>query len=125
MQIAADVLAQAADVGGGSLVLVGVVSVLAGILILVVPRVLNDVVVIGVLWIGGHRDGVVLPLREEPADQHRASGGSVAVQVRAARDHPFGFRAPPGRAVLAKTPPQPPRDEHHLPIGFDRQEAPP
>ncbi len=56
MQIATHVLAQAADVGGGSLVLVGVVSVLAGILILVVPRVLNYVVaayliIIGVLWI--------------------------------------------------------------------------
>lgn len=56
MQIATNVLAQAAQVGGGSLVLVGVVSVLAGILILVVPRVLNYVVaayliVIGVLWI--------------------------------------------------------------------------
>jgi uncharacterized membrane protein HdeD (DUF308 family) len=56
MQTSAHVLAQAADVGGGSLVLAGVLSVLAGIVILVVPRVLNYIVaayliLIGILWI--------------------------------------------------------------------------
>jgi uncharacterized membrane protein HdeD (DUF308 family) len=55
MELATQVLAQA-ETGNGSLVLVGVVSVLAGILILVVPRVLNYVVaayliVVGVLWV--------------------------------------------------------------------------
>lgn len=55
MDIAAQLLAQT-EVGNGSLVLFGVLSVLAGILILIVPRVLNYIVaayliVTGLLWV--------------------------------------------------------------------------
>jgi uncharacterized membrane protein HdeD (DUF308 family) len=55
MDTAAAVLAQA-EIAESNLVVFGVVSVLAGILILVVPRVLNYIVavyliVVGVLWI--------------------------------------------------------------------------
>ena len=55
MNDAALQLAQTA-VAGGNLVLLGVISLAAGILILIVPRVLNYVVaayliIVGVLWI--------------------------------------------------------------------------
>ena len=55
MNTAVAQLAQA-EVAGGNLVLLGVISLAAGILILIVPRVLNYVVaayliIIGVLWI--------------------------------------------------------------------------
>jgi uncharacterized membrane protein HdeD (DUF308 family) len=55
MSPSAMLLAQT-EVAGGNLLLLGVISLLAGILILVVPRVLNYVVaayliVVGVLWI--------------------------------------------------------------------------
>ena len=55
MNVASTVLAQA-EIATGNLVLLGVVSLLAGILILVVPRVLNYVVaayliIVGILWI--------------------------------------------------------------------------
>lgn len=55
MESAEQLLAQV-EIGDGSLVLFGVLSVLAGILILVVPRVLNYIVaayliVIGLLWV--------------------------------------------------------------------------
>lgn len=55
MNVASTVLAQT-EIATGNLVLLGVVSLLAGILILVVPRVLNYVVaayliIVGILWI--------------------------------------------------------------------------
>lgn len=55
MSTAAAQLAQT-EVAGGNLVLLGVISLAAGIVILVAPRVLNYVVaayliIIGVLWI--------------------------------------------------------------------------
>jgi uncharacterized membrane protein HdeD (DUF308 family) len=55
MEYLTPVLAQV-EVAGANVLVVGIISVLAGILILAVPRVLNYVVaayliVIGVLWI--------------------------------------------------------------------------
>ena len=55
MSVASTVLAQT-EIATGNLVLLGVISLLAGILILVVPRVLNYVVaayliIVGILWI--------------------------------------------------------------------------
>lgn len=55
MSTAATVLAQA-ELAQGNLLLLGIVSVLAGILILVVPRVLNYIVaayliIVGILWV--------------------------------------------------------------------------
>jgi uncharacterized membrane protein HdeD (DUF308 family) len=55
MNVASTVLAQT-EIATGNLLLLGIVSVLAGILILVVPRVLNYVVaayliIVGILWI--------------------------------------------------------------------------
>lgn len=55
MSLVAPLLAQV-EVSSGNLLVLGIVSVLAGILILVVPRVLNYIVaawliVVGALWI--------------------------------------------------------------------------
>ena len=55
MSTAATVLAQT-ELAQGNLLLLGIVSVLAGILILVVPRVLNYIVaayliIVGILWV--------------------------------------------------------------------------
>lgn len=55
MNVASTVLAQT-EIATGNLLVLGIVSLLAGILILVVPRVLNYVVaayliIVGILWI--------------------------------------------------------------------------
>lgn len=55
MNAASTVLAQT-EIATGNLLVLGIVSLLAGILILVVPRVLNYVVaayliIVGILWI--------------------------------------------------------------------------
>ena len=55
MNVASTVLAQT-EIATGNLLILGIVSLLAGILILVVPRVLNYVVaayliIVGILWI--------------------------------------------------------------------------
>lgn len=56
MSLMTPLLAQGVELSSGNLLLFGILSVLAGILILVVPRVLNYIVaawliVVGVLWI--------------------------------------------------------------------------
>lgn len=56
MAAVAPLLAQAVEVASANLLVLGIISLLAGILIIVVPRVLNYVVagyliIVGVLWI--------------------------------------------------------------------------